>query len=371
MDKRKSISLALAKGLGAGAIIAPEQLAKIQKYLLVDVDPAQLYVRKMYLAHNAIDRDGERFSEAVLADFVITLPGKSLLIGHKWGDPGEGIFFDVALEDMSLSTAVERTGEALKLPEGVASVKLLVAWFYTVKLPSTEDLLAKIDAGIARYVSISFSAADRVKATNEKTGEYYYEYKTPAEALEGSLVWLGAQPGASIAKSAKDGVDIEGDGRRKTKETIKMKKTLNALGLGDDATDDQASKAAHQMAARLKTLEEVVAPLGDNATKASAEELVKSSEDGKVFRKDLVDRQIKYERLLGRTGETPEAIGVREKQLMRREITEIKGDVAHLEKLAREKFPDKAGIDGGQPGAERDNKGEEDKYNYRKMSKEG
>ncbi len=56
-----------------------EQVEKVRSYLLdQSIAVEDLYVRKALLCHNAIDRDRERFSEALLEDFRKTLPGKGV-----------------------------------------------------------------------------------------------------------------------------------------------------------------------------------------------------------------------------------------------------------------------------------------------------
>lgn len=354
--KHKRISTSFCKGLGKGADISEDQLAKVRKFTLNDIPADQLYARKMLLAHNAIDRDNERFSEKLLEDFVRTLPGKSLLIGHQWGPPGKGLFFDAYLEEMDLKAAMEATGEDLSLPEGVPGFKALMGWFYTTKTPEKEGLLADIDAGIVRHVSIGFNAANCLKVSNEANGEtLYWEYRGPGEAREGSLVWLGAQPGATITKSADaDGADIEDD--KKAKEKPKMKTLLKKLGLGDDATEDQALNVLNQKFARLNGVEEMIAPLGENPSKSLVEEMKKDAEDGRAYRKDLVGRQVKCERLLGRIDDKPEAVATRETELGKRSAAEIKGDVAYLERLVEEKFPGQSKLEGSDPNANRSGK---------------
>ncbi|MFQ5737143.1 MAG: hypothetical protein ACE5GY_09850 [Thermodesulfobacteriota bacterium] len=353
-----------------GAEVTEEQAGQIRKFTLADIPSEELYVRRIRLAHNAIDRDNERFGEKVLEDFAATLPGKSLLIGHNWGPPGSGLFFDAMVEEMGLKEARAETGEELRLPDGEEKVKFLYAWFYTTKA-GKEAFLADIDAGIIRHASIGFNAANLVRVNDEKSGEtLYWEYKAPAEALEGSLVWLGAQPGATITKSVQDsGADIDDNDKKNKKEKIAMKTIFEKLGLDADSTEDQAVKALNLKLARLKGLEDIVEPLGENATKEHVLSLIAGAEDGKAYRKDLVSRQVKCERLLGRVGDTDEEAEARGKQLARRDLSEIKGDISYLEKQVKEKFPDQAAIEGGDPGDERDNtEAGAKKYNFRKKA---
>lgn len=337
---RKQLSISLGKG----AAITDEQKTKIGAFALETIPEDQLYVRKVRLAHNAIDRDNERFSEALLDDFARTLPGKSLLIGHRWGDPGKGLFFDAAIEGMDIQAARAATGENLKLPPGVNQVKFLNAWFYTVKTPGKEELLADIDAGITRHASIGFKASAVNMITDETAGTSFWEYKAPGEALEGSLVWLGAQPGAMVTKqagAATDGPDhIE---KTNHKEERPMKKLLEMLGLGADADETAACKALSTLSGKVAALEDEV------------KTLIPLAEDGKAFRKEMVSEQVKYERLTGRLNDTAESIAAREKQLGGRAIDEVKADVTHLKKLAAEKFPSKSTITGDGQDGRRDN----------------
>ncbi len=348
------------KGFGKGAEVLDDQLTLISKYTLEEIKAEDLYVRKVRLAHNAIDRDNERFSEELLKAFMETLPGKSFLIGHAWGPPGEGIFFKAELEEMSLEEARSSTGEDIKLPEGVTKVVFLLGWFYTTRTPDKEALLKDIDAGIARHVSIGFNASSRVKEVNEESGEtLYWEYKAPGEALEGSLVWLGAQPGATITKGAHKegtcrcghddrGVDIENEDTKKkdsnTEEDEKpMKNLMKALGLPpatEEADAVDAVKRLQERETRLKTYEPVLAELGDDITVETAKTLKANAEDGKVYREDLIKKQVKFERLLKRVGDSDEDVKAREKQLAAKTLDEIKGDIDFLTPMVNAKFPD-------------------------------
>jgi hypothetical protein len=190
INKDKQVRITACKGLGDGAEITDEQYKKISRYTLKEIPKDQLYIRKIRLAHNAIDRDNERFSEKLLDDFVRTLPGKSLLIGHNWGPPGKGRFFDAYLEETDLNEAKKETGEDIRLPDGIDKVKFLMTHFYTTKTSGKEELLSDIDAGIVSHASIGFNAETLLPVTNEENGDVLYrEYKAPGEALEGSLVW--------------------------------------------------------------------------------------------------------------------------------------------------------------------------------------
>ena len=165
-----------------------------------------------YLAHNFVDRDGERFSLPVLKSFVKSLPGRALLIGHDWGTPGEGRFYKAHLEKMSVDETVEFAGKVTekdfketltKIEKKDGGLYWLVTDYYI--LSSDVEKVDKIDSGIMKDMSIGFRSPVLEEIRDEK-GEnvLWYEYqnaeKREAEALEGSLVFLGAQNGASTRK---------------------------------------------------------------------------------------------------------------------------------------------------------------------------
>lgn len=156
------------------------------------------YVREAVLAHDQVDSDYERFSPTVLEDFARTLPGKGLLIGHKRDGLPEGLWVSAEVRDAG---ARQELRAVFAIPE----------------IDSTQTTREKLQAGIARFVSIGFKAADLVDDDGRSmlTGDSadwpgrrrqdgtraVGTWIAPAEAQEGSLVWLGAQPGAEL-KSA-------------------------------------------------------------------------------------------------------------------------------------------------------------------------
>lgn len=190
---------AVSVGLSADAAI----LGKINRFAMEELTAEQVFVRKQILAHNGIDRDNERFPENLLDDFAKTLPGKSVLYFHDKHYLPLGLYFDASTENMSPDKFQELTGEAIKLPSAVKQAKVLWAHYYVVKTPEIESTLANIEGGVYRHWSIGFGASDLVAVKQDVSGPtQYYEYVAPGEAREGSLVWLGAQQGATSQKAS-------------------------------------------------------------------------------------------------------------------------------------------------------------------------
>jgi hypothetical protein len=187
---------AIEQGIGVkaieGAIKAigeptPDDLALINEYALAKLGAGDVAVYTMQVANDQVDRDGERFSLEVLQDFASTLPGKGLLEGHDWGPVGIGRFFKAWIEPAP-GGVNWLMGRAYLLREDTEAAQMIV----------------KLNGGIAAFVSIGFFAPERAEVV-DAAGRTYREYRRglqgqPAEALEASLVFLGAQYDATVVK---------------------------------------------------------------------------------------------------------------------------------------------------------------------------
>ncbi len=168
---------------------SPGDLEIINSYAVKALTEDEVAIYEGHVANSRIDRDGERFNEDVLADFADSLPGKSLLVGHDWTGPGVGRFFKAWL--------VEEDG----------AMWLRGAFYLLKKDPDAQGLITKIDGGVAWALSVGFSCPDRMLMTGREGSILYAEYRRGpngerAEAMEASLVFLGAQFDAQIARKA-------------------------------------------------------------------------------------------------------------------------------------------------------------------------
>ncbi len=215
-EASKEFKVVSARPIGAGKELTDEQLVKINTFAPNPLTKDQVYYVKLLMAHNGIDRDVERFSEDFLVELARTLPGKGFFVeGHPggWGGsggPGEGIHFDSQVEQMTPEEFKAITNEDIKLPDGITTVHALISHAYMIPLQSNSDTRIKIDGGIIRFSSIGFKGPF-YSITDDNGNHIYGEYRPKGEALEGSLVWLGAQPGAGVMKGAKDGTEAPGE----------------------------------------------------------------------------------------------------------------------------------------------------------------
>lgn len=337
-EAAKSLGLRI-KGAGAPT---DAQLGLIRQYTLADMPADQLYVRTFVLGHNCIDRDREAFDEGLLADFARTLPGKGAYIKHPtgWngdGGPAEGRWFDAEVQTMSLDDARKFLREpSLQLPPDRSAVKLIFGDAYFVKTPENQSLLLKIDGGIAGDVSLGFGY-DHAETIKDSNGLELQAQRLmgPGCALEGSLVWLGAQPGARAVKAATSTNTLSEENAMDLKEA-QTKLT--------DAENQVKALTPHQVfRAELKTaLGADHAALCDDAKALGAAAIA-----GTRYKARLVDELVAGDRQKGIVGDKPEDVADMKASYSALSLT-------HLEKLhavAEKSAPDKPGIRGGDPNA--------------------
>ena len=325
------------KGLSTGKDLTDAQLAKINSYAIVPLTKDQVHYCQLLMAHNGIDRDVERFDENLLADFATTLPGKGFFVeGHPggWsgsGGPGEGLHFDCRVIQMTPEEFKAKTGETIKLPDGVGTVHALISDAYVLALDSNSDTRKKINAGIIRYSSIGFKAPF-YSITDDNGNHIYGEYRVNGEALEGSLVWLGAQPGAGVMKGAKH---TPSQHELSKGEINAMDKQLLIIG----------TKLGRIFTAE-KFADEILALIGekDVANKALTDQvalLTLDAADGKAFRKSLIEDLIKAGVLLEDIKTDEASQKAEETYLMTVPIERLKTMSSKAMAAARAKFPDK------------------------------
>lgn len=126
-------------------------LEKINKYTQSELSEEQLYTFSVILCDNDIDRDFERFSDEALEQLKTLFIGKTGIFDHnpKSSLQNARIFDTEIITDPSRKTSDGRDYIYLK-----ASV-------YMVRTESNRDLIAEIDGGIKKEVSISCYASKR------------------------------------------------------------------------------------------------------------------------------------------------------------------------------------------------------------------
>lgn len=333
----KSLRLCIKDAIGNPSA---EQLARIRAYTLAEIKPEQLYVRTYAVAHNAIDRDSEAFSSAILADFARTLPGKGLHLRHPRGfdgdsGPAKGRWFEAEVVRMSFdeARALLREPGMQWLPDETDAA-ILMAGAYMVRTAGNADLLLEIDAGVAGDVSIGFAGKSPERARDAAGRELnVFRWNGPGTALEASLVWLGAQPGARAIKHVQPQQQ-----KQEPAMSANANDEINAL----KAQVEGATATVVKFNALKQALGDANAALLDTPTA-----LVALVSAGKEYRASLIDDIVTRERQMGLVGDAPEQVAAAKALHEGESVERLRALAAHYAKGA----PAAPAIIGGDPNA--------------------
>ncbi len=167
----------------------------------------QVYVFSLRLCDDQVDRDFERFDTRALPELAKLFVGKTGIVDHKWSSDAQvaRIFAtEVVKEDR---------------------VSYIKAWAYIRRGGASEEVIADIEAGIKKEVSVGCAMGRAVCSVcgseygscGHQKGEYYDGMlccailKEPMDAYEFSFVAVPAQPNAGVLKGM-------GRGKRSLKE---------------------------------------------------------------------------------------------------------------------------------------------------------
>ena len=156
----------------------------------------QVYVFSLRLCDDQVDRDMERFDSEALTALAKLFIGKTGIIDHCWSSDNQ-----VA---RIFQTQVVRE-------EGISYIK---AWAYIRRGSHTEEIIADIEAGIKKEVSVgcamgrsvcSICGGDYGTCGHQKGESYDGQLccailKEPMDAYEFSFVAVPAQPQAGVMK---------------------------------------------------------------------------------------------------------------------------------------------------------------------------
>lgn len=183
------------------------ELEQIRRYTRRDFAPEELYVFPAVLCDNQIDRDGERFSRDCLRELAELFVGVTGVFDHRASAEGQHarIFAARVVEDPSRPTNCGEPYTALR------------AEIYMPRNEKTAGLIAEIDAGIKKEVSVSCAVSRSVCSVcgepagtcSHQRGKRYGEipchviHCAATDAYEWSFVAVPAQPLAGVTKSVR------------------------------------------------------------------------------------------------------------------------------------------------------------------------
>ena len=213
-----------------GLAVTAEDLALINGLAKAELTAEQVYVFALRLCDNEVDRDFERFDGEALERLGELLVGKSGIFDHQWSARGQTarIFRTEVVREPAART---QAGDEYRWLKG---------WAYLLRTEKNGDLIAEIEGGIKKEVSVGCSAGRSVcSVCGTENGdcahvpgrEYdgrlcFRELKDVTDAYEWSFVAVPAQRAAGVLK--RFGQEREGD-RALRKEAELGRKYLKAL----------------------------------------------------------------------------------------------------------------------------------------------
>ena len=173
------------------------QLEQINALAKTRLNGEQVYVFSLRLCDDQIDRDGERFDTAALPGLAKLFIGKTGIVDHKW----------------SADNQIARIFETQVVKE--KDVSFIKAWAYIRRGGANEEIIADIEAGIKKEVSVGCAMARAVCSIcgseygtcGHVKGESYEGevcaviLKEPVDAYEFSFVAVPAQREAGVMKA--------------------------------------------------------------------------------------------------------------------------------------------------------------------------
>jgi len=179
-------------------------LELINRFAKAELTAEQVYTFSVRLCDNEVDRDFERFDTAALEELGDLFLGKSGMFDHQWSAQGQTarIYKTEVVEEPARTTAA---GD---------SYRWLKGWAYLLRTEKNADLIAEIEGGIKKEVSVGCSMGRSVCSIcgaedggcSHVRGQHYdgrlcfFQLEEPQDAYEWSFVAVPAQREAGVVK---------------------------------------------------------------------------------------------------------------------------------------------------------------------------
>ena len=237
---------------GEGTAVNAQDLELIGALARKPLKAEEVYTFSVRLCDNEIDRDFERFDAQTLEQLAPLFVGKAGIFDHQWSARGQAA-------RIYRTEVVREAGQVTRAGDGYAWLK---GYAYMVRTESNRDLIAEIEGGIKKEVSVgcavehaicSVCGCDRTQTDcgHEKGQEYggqlcWADLEGAGDAYEFSFVAVPAQPAAGVVKGARRGtsgqLEEEAALGRKYLENLRGEVVRLAL-LADRELDGRAMKS--------------------------------------------------------------------------------------------------------------------------------
>lgn len=190
---------------GGGCVVGREDLEKINALARRELTAEEVYTFTVKLCDNEVDREWERFSEETLEALAGLFVGKSGIFDHNWSAAGQA----------ARVYKTEVVVEAGRLTRAGKPYRYLKGWAYMLRTGANGDLIAEIEGGIKKEVSVGCSVeravcsvcgrgldeCHHVKGRTYNGKLCWAELEGAADAYEWSFVAVPAQPQAGVIKT--------------------------------------------------------------------------------------------------------------------------------------------------------------------------
>ena len=246
---------------GQRAALTGEDLERIGRLARRPLKEEEIYAFSVRLCDNEVDRDWERFSPETLKGLAPLFVGKSGIFDHQWSARGQAARI--------YKTEVVR--EAGRLTRAGDPYCWLKGYAYMVRTQGNRDLIAEIEGGIKKEVSVGCAVERAVcsvcgrpwgeEGCDHQKGQRYdgrlcYAILEGArDAYEFSFVAVPAQPLAGVVKSAGDWRELAAQAPGGARELEELEKQAR---LGRQYLDQLRGELVRQAMLADGQLEEAV-----------------------------------------------------------------------------------------------------------------
>lgn len=169
----------------------------INRQALRDLTQEEVFTFKVRACNDLVDRDYERFTLDALEKLAPMFVGRTMIADHHWtADNQRARIYDTYVENHD-------------------GCNVLMAKCYMLRNDATKDIIAAIEGGILREISVgcaisrtvcsicgeAYGTCGHQKGTAYDGNLCVCELHDPVDAYEMSFVAVPAQPGAGITKS--------------------------------------------------------------------------------------------------------------------------------------------------------------------------
>ena len=145
----------------AGETLSEQELAEINRWAKKPLTAAEVFTFSLVLCDNEVDRDFESFSEETLTQLGELFIGKTGISDHEWksGNQIARIYRTQVQREPEKTTALGEEYVCLR------------AWAYMLRTEANRQLIADIEGGIKKEVSVGCAVGEsRCSVCGELTG---------------------------------------------------------------------------------------------------------------------------------------------------------------------------------------------------------